>query len=75
MIGVAAHERVDGRAVLGIDDENASCRRLAVIRDKGAGSDHVNVVAFGLIEMYPVRTIEFGAGRHSIGLIDGVDHK
>src|SRR5947208_3655950 len=58
VVGVAAHERVGGGTVPGIDDENASGRRLAVIRDERAGRDHVNIVAFGRIEMYPVRTIE-----------------
>src|SRR5437899_1492571 len=75
VIGVAARECVGGIAVLGVDHENAADRCLAVVRDQGAGRHHIHVVSFGLIEMNPVRAVEFGARRHPVLLVGGVDHE
>jgi hypothetical protein len=36
---------------------------------------HLHVVGLGLIEMDPVRPIEFGPGRQNVFLVQRMDHK
>ena len=75
VVGVAAGERLGGRAVLGVDHEDAADRGLAVIGQQGAGGDHVDIVAVRLVEVDAVRAVEFRPRRHPAGSVGGVDHE
>src|SRR5258708_6899249 len=51
VVGVAAGERLGGRAVLGVDHEDAADRRLAVVGEQGAGGYHVDVIPVRLVQV------------------------
>src|ERR1700683_4351004 len=63
VIRIAARERIDGGAVLGVDDKDTSDRRLAVIGHQCARGDHIDSVILGAVEMDAMRAIMFGARR------------
>src|SRR4029077_3289849 len=75
VVGVAAGERLGGRAVLGVDDEDAADRRLAVVGEQGAGGDHVDIVAVRLVEVDAMDTVNLPPRRHPAGSVGGVDHE
>ena len=56
-IRIAAGERVNGSAVLCVNDKYAPNRRLPVVTDQRAGGDHVDIVLLSLVKMNPVRTV------------------
>src|SRR5690349_15458964 len=72
VIGVAVDESLDGRTVLGLDDEQAADRRLVVVGHERPRRDHLDAVALAVVEVLPVRLVMLGAGVDRILLIHGM---
>src|SRR5215212_4590349 len=73
VVGIAARERLHGAAILGIDDKDAAAGGLAVVDDQRSRRHHVDVVLFRVVEMLPMRAIEFRPRRHDARFVPGVD--
>src|SRR5215472_4154531 len=73
MIGVAAGKRVNRGAVGGIDDENATDRRFAVVGHKCARRHDVDRILLGAVEMDAMIAVMFGAGRQNVFFVERVD--
>src|SRR6476646_11536804 len=73
LVGVAAGESLGSRAVLGVDDEDAADRRLAVGGEQGAGGDHVDIMLVRLVQVDAVRAVEFRPRCHPVASVGGVD--